>query len=99
MKKQYMIYHPATNSSPLRAFSIKDHFINLDSENFSPFLYKNIGAAKAAVSFAISDARHRPNQLSELKEFLVGVQIVEVDISVKEVAYEYLFNLDKIIKK
>jgi hypothetical protein len=96
MKKQYMIYHPETNSSPLRAFYLKDHFINLDSEKFSPFLYKSIGAAKAAISFALNQARYNPKNLMELKNFLVGVQIVEVDVVVKQIAHEYLFDLEKI---
>lgn len=99
MKKQYMIYHPKTNSSPLRAFSLKDHFISLDSDKFSPFLYKNIGAAKAAISFALSEARYRPDQLAELKSFLLEVQIVEVDISIKEVVFEYLFDIDRLSRK
>lgn len=98
MRKQYMIYHPQSNSSPFRAFTIKEHFISLDSDKFTPMLYKNIGAAKAAISFAVKEARYRPEQLAELKNFLLEVQIVEVDISLKEVVYECLFDLQKLFK-
>lgn len=94
-----MIYHPKTNSSPFRAFYSKGHFVSLDNDKITPVLYKNIGAAKAAITFAISQAERKPRELAELKDFLLGVQIVEIELSIKEIAYEYLFDLEKLLKK
>lgn len=93
-----MIYHPPTSSAPFRAFTSKDHFVNLNDDRYSPFLYKSIGAAKAAISFALKQSKYRPDQLAELKNFLIEVQIVEVTLSIKEVVYECLFDLQRVSK-
>ncbi len=99
MKEQYMIYHPPTNSSPYRAFCDKDHFRDLNDKNFTPILYKTLGAAKAAITFALRQAKYgSPHQLEELRSFLIEAQVVVVDFSIKKVVYECLFDITKIAK-
>jgi len=98
MKKQYMIYHPPSNSSPIKAFTRKEHFFNLNSDKHSPILYSSIGAAKASISYALKNSSFLPERLEELKSFLIEVQIVEVDITIKKIVHEYLFDIQKILK-
>jgi len=98
MRKKYMIYHPQTNSSPSIDFYDKDHFNNLDDDKFSPVLYKNIGAAKSAISLALETSKFRSEQLEDLRNFLIGVQIVEIELTAKEVVYECIFDIKRISK-
>lgn len=101
MRKQYIIYHPATNSSPyLKSFYNEGHFSNIDLNKFTPILYKNVAAAKAAITFSLKQHEYsnKKEEYESYKSFLIGIQIVEVSIKIESVAFEYLFDIEKINK-
>ena len=100
----YMLYHPSTDSAAtLGSWHDCDDFRPIMDNNFRPALYASEQAARASVSRAIQTISHRYKghgeleRIADIKSFLAGVQIVEVNLSIGKPVFEYLFNLEKII--
>jgi hypothetical protein len=103
MNKMYMVYHPSTNSAAtLTNWYDRDDFRVIMDSNFRPALYPSDLAARVSVSKAIQtiSIRYRGqggiDRITDMKNFLTEVQIVEVNLSIGNTVFEYLFNIDKI---
>jgi len=103
MNKMYMVYHPSTNTAAtLMNWYDRDDFRVIIDNNFRPALYPSDLSARVSVSKAIQTISTRytgpggTDRLADMKNFLTGVQIVEVNLSIGNIVFEYLFNIDKI---
>jgi len=100
----YIIYHPDTKTAAsIPTWSDKYDFGEIGNGKFCPELYASEAAAKASVSRAINliKMRYRGHEeerrLSDLKSFIMGIQIIKINLIFEKPVFEYLFNIDKII--
>lgn len=95
MNKYYALYHRANKNFCFR----KSWIDELDfSDSCPPQLWRTVGQAKGSITRAINKANFFP-ETSSRKEFILGVEIVEVFISLGESKYSSIFKVDAIRKK
>jgi hypothetical protein len=92
MSKYYALYHRATKKFCFR----KSWIDEMDfSDSCPPQLWRNIGQAKGSITRAINKANSLYTT-SSWKEFVLGVEIFEVFISLGESKYSNVFEVGKI---
>jgi hypothetical protein len=108
--KKYIIINPSCNkvciSHSIWGISNGSSFKDID-DNVSPYIFNTVGSAKSCITSALKEYKRRFRnsnmsghlvELFDLPSFAIGLQIIEIDLSIGKTKFEYVFNIDKIIK-
>lgn len=108
--KKYIIINPTFNkvctSNDTWGICNGQSFKDID-DNVSPYIFNTVGAAKSCITSALKAYKSRSSaphlywsgaESFDFPSFAIGLQIIEIDLSIGKTKFEYIFNMDKIIK-
>lgn len=104
--KKYIIINPSCNkvciSNNIWGISNGSSFKDID-DNISPYIFNTVGSAKSCITSALKEHKRRLSldnllwKSFDFPSFAVGLQIIEIDLSIGKTKFEYVFNIDKLV--